>query len=103
MNRADLSPKIFSLLHKTFALLTNAKLKQTGKPMENKCGRCRACIDACLTNALKYSEFNFYPKDRDSIFDAHACSQRLFNMKENPSIGASICGVCIKLCPIGRL
>lgn len=83
-------------------ILTNAKLESTGKPMENKCGSCRACIEACPTKALKYSEFKFYPIDRDRVFNAHACSQRLFKMKDNPLIGASICGVCIKSCPVGR-
>lgn len=82
-------------------ILTNVKLEPTGKPMENKCGNCRACIDACPTKALKYSEFRFYPEERDKVFNAHACNQRLLKMKANPSIGVSICGLCIKSCPVG--
>lgn len=85
-------------------ILTNMPL-QPGKPMKNQCGNCRICIDSCPSGALKYAEFEYYPKKREDILDAEKCSARLDEMKDllsKQSYAATVCGICIKVCPIGK-
>ncbi len=89
-------------------VLTDMPL-QPGKPMKNQCGKCRLCVDSCPSKALKYSNFDFRPASREEIFDPQKCVTRLNKFKENFAqkpyqavYAATICGMCIKVCPIGR-
>lgn len=87
-------------------LLTDMPLK-SGEPMKNQCGTCRLCIEACPTGALKYSDFEYYPMKREDIFNPEKCSSRLEDMKNllsklSPTYAATVCGLCIKVCPIGK-
>lgn len=88
------------------SVLTDMPL-QPGKPMKNQCGECRACIDSCPSKALKYSDFEYYPARREDILDHEKCSNRLDAMKnllakQSQVYAATVCGICIKVCPIGR-
>jgi epoxyqueuosine reductase QueG len=90
------------------SILTNMPL-EPGIPMKNQCGDCRLCIDSCPTGALKYSNFEYHPKSREEIFDAKKCSERLENLKNvllkksfQSAYAATVCGMCIKVCPIGK-
>lgn len=87
-------------------VLTDMPL-QPGKPMKNQCGECRICIDSCPSKALKYSNFEYYPTKREEIIDLEKCSARLDAMKsllskQSQVYAATVCGMCIKVCPIGR-
>ena len=89
-------------------VLTDMPLKP-GKPLKNHCGKCRLCVDSCPSGALKYSEFEFYPPSREEIFEHKKCVARLNKFKEMFSqkpfqapYAAPLCGICIKVCPIGR-
>lgn len=80
-----------------------------GKPMENQCGPCRLCVDSCPSGALKFSGFKLHPASRDEIFDPQKCISRLNKFKEaflkrpnQAAYAAPVCGVCIKVCPIGK-
>ncbi|MEM2128222.1 MAG: 4Fe-4S double cluster binding domain-containing protein [Candidatus Methanomethyliaceae archaeon] len=89
-------------------VLTDMPLKP-GKPLNNQCGKCRLCVDSCPSGALKYSEFESHPRYREEIFDHQKCAARLNKFKEKffqkpfqAAYAAPICGICIKVCPIGR-
>lgn len=82
-------------------ILTDANLKPTGEPMENNCGDCIKCIESCPQKALKYVDFKYYPSKREDALNPKACRERLERMSKNPLIKVLICGICIKVCPIG--
>ncbi|MFW9904800.1 MAG: 4Fe-4S double cluster binding domain-containing protein [Candidatus Thorarchaeota archaeon] len=83
-------------------VLTNIPLKSNKSAIELNCGNCTKCIDACPIQALKPSNFEVYPAKRENVFDAMKCHTRLEKLGKKEHIGVSICGVCIKVCPIGR-
>lgn len=83
-------------------VLSNIPLKP-GKPLENQnCGTCIMCIDSCPIGALKPFDFKEFPKKREEAFDAKRCHARLVKISRMDHIGVTICGVCIKVCPIGK-
>ena len=83
-------------------VLSDIPLK-TGKPLENQnCGNCIMCIDSCPIGALKPFDFKEFPKKREEAFDAKRCHDRLVKISRMDHIGVQICGVCIKVCPIGK-
>jgi len=89
-------------------VLTDMPLKP-GKPIENGCGDCRICVESCPTKALKYSGFLTRPKTREEILDPAKCNMQLNKNKErfasNPptaEVAVTVCGICIKVCPIGK-
>ncbi len=69
-------------------VLTNAPYPP-GEPMDDRCGDCRNCIDACPAGATKESS-------RD--FDLSACHEKLSGFRKLPFIGQHICGICVKVC-----
>jgi epoxyqueuosine reductase QueG len=83
-------------------VLTNIPLKSTKSSIDLTCGNCTKCIDACPIHALKPVSFETYPEKREDAFDAMKCHTRLEKLAQKDFIGVSICGVCIKACPIGR-
>ena len=89
-------------------VLTDMPLKP-GKPMDNGCGECRLCVLICPSKALKYSKFKVRPRSREEIFEASKCYQRLAKNREMLAQrhkmvehAVTICGMCIKVCPIGK-
>lgn len=83
-------------------VLTDIPL-HAGKPFEDQnCGKCTKCIDVCPINALKSFDFKAYPVKREDVLDAKKCHTRLERIRKMEFIGVSICGVCIKVCPIGK-
>lgn len=80
-------------------LLTDAPLEPTGKAMEEQCGSCRECVDACPAQAFTGEPFR--PEEgREVRFDAHACRRYQNEVKE--STGYSVCGMCVYSCPYGQ-
>jgi epoxyqueuosine reductase len=80
-----------------------------GKPLPNGCGVCRLCVVTCPAKAFKHVPFEVRPSSRDEIFDADRCYQYLLRCKEVLATrhhmvdhATPICGVCIKVCPIGK-
>lgn len=83
-------------------VLTNIPLSP-GKPLEDQnCGICTKCIEACPIKALKPIDFKRYPVNREEVFDAKKCHTRLEKISKMEFIDVSICGVCIKVCPVGE-
>ncbi len=81
-------------------ILTDMPL-ETGEPVKNRCGKCRSCIESCIVGALKDSEFEEYPV-REDVFDVERCAAKLKENAADPNIGEMVCGICIKVCPVGR-
>jgi epoxyqueuosine reductase len=80
-------------------VLTDAPLKQTGTPMEPRCGDCTACVDICPAQAFTGRTFRA-DEPREARFDAAACD-RYFKEQEKKQ-GVAVCGLCLWVCPHGR-
>ena len=73
------------------SVLTDAPLK-TGIPLDQPCGKCHVCIDACPVKA--FTGMDFRPEDgREARFDVSKCSDY---RKDHP------CGLCVSACPKGK-
>jgi epoxyqueuosine reductase QueG len=80
-----------------------------GKPILNGCGVCRLCVIKCPVKAFKYVPFEIRPTSREEIFDSDKCYQRLVRNREvlikkhhMVEHAVYICGICVKVCPIGK-
>jgi epoxyqueuosine reductase QueG len=83
------------------SVLTNMPL-EAGEPMKNKCGGCRKCVENCPPKAIKEMEFEDYPESRELVFDVDKCASETGKYLKDLDIGARVCGICIKVCPIGK-
>ena len=82
-------------------VLTNAPLEIDG-PVENRCGKCTRCRDACPAGAIKgVNTGDRYPT-RNHALDFQKCVDKTAEFASLENIGARICGFCIKACPFGR-
>nr|HID60058.1 epoxyqueuosine reductase [Desulfobacterales bacterium] len=83
-------------------LLTDALLTVDG-PIENRCGECTLCRDACPVGAIKGVNTEDYYKSRDDALYFSRCVEKLVGeFSKLPNIRSPICGICIKVCPFGR-
>jgi epoxyqueuosine reductase len=80
-------------------ILTDAPLTPTGTPMEPRCGKCTACVDACPIHAFTGKLFAAH-EPRETRFDAASCD-RYFRAMESAGRPAA-CGMCLYICPFGR-
>jgi epoxyqueuosine reductase len=80
-------------------VLTDAPLEPTGTPMEQRCGTCTQCTDACPLTAITGRTFR-EDEPREARFDASAC-ERYFRELEKDR-GIAVCGMCLYICPYGR-
>lgn len=81
------------------SILTNAPLK-TGSPIDTRCGNCSECVKICPVKAFTGVPFN--PSEpREVRFNAHLCED--YMMKRERSLGERLCGLCVYICPHGRL
>lgn len=80
-------------------ILTNMDVEYDKPIAKSKCGDCIKCLQACPALAIRGE--NWYAGiDREEIFDAKACSEHMSNNYKHIGRG-SVCGLCIKSCPIG--
>ena len=80
------------------AVLTDAPLPVYNGPlMENRCGDCMKCIEACPVHA--YAREPFGEKDSMAGFNTGLCA--VARGVINPT-GWGLCGLCVKACPVGR-
>lgn len=80
-------------------VLTDAPLIP-GTPMDDQCGDCRACVDACPPKALLGR--NFHAEDeRAARVKVDMCEAYRHHLKKNVT-GVQACGMCLYACPVGR-
>lgn len=79
-------------------VLTNAPLKTAEEPMEDRCGKCTDCVDACPVNAFTGRNFS-EDEPRESRYDARRCEKYLQDLERMEKPG--VCGMCIYACPHG--
>lgn len=81
-------------------IFTNCPLSETAESTASVCGDCRLCTDACQAGAIK--GVTWYPGiPREHMFDAQLCNSYMREKFMNIGRG-SVCGICMKVCPIGR-
>ncbi len=80
-------------------VLTNAPLPATGHVMEQRCGTCRECVDACPVHAFTGREF-VPGEPREARYDARACQSYFRELEEQGRV--PVCGMCLYSCPHGR-
>jgi epoxyqueuosine reductase QueG len=74
------------------SVLTDAPLTPTGTPLEDACGDCQVCVDACPAQAFNGQAFRVdEPVERR--FDVRACQAY---QKQT-----LVCGLCLACCPYG--
>ena len=61
----------------------------TNKSIDQDCGKCHKCIEACPAQAIKEK-----PED----FLHLQCFEKLKEFQKKGYVGQYICGVCIKAC-----
>ena len=71
-------------------------------PLENRCGNCRLCAEACVAGAVKDTGTDAYYEKRSEAVDMDKCVAVLKEFKARPEIAAMVCGVCVKVCPYGQ-
>jgi epoxyqueuosine reductase QueG len=59
------------------------------RPVEDGCGKCRACVSACPGGAIGEG-----PED----FDLEKCKNTIEEIRKPANIGSRICGICVKAC-----
>jgi epoxyqueuosine reductase QueG len=80
-------------------VLTDAPL-ETGQPIDNQCGDCRQCVEACPPNAFTGRMFD--PSEpRKARFNIRRCIDYRNHLKEETT-GVRVCGMCVHICPFGR-
>ena len=83
------------------SILTEAPLEIDG-PIENRCGNCTLCRDACPAKAIKGVKTDSHYKNRhEALFFTRCVEQLTENFAWLPGVDAPICGICIKACPFG--
>jgi epoxyqueuosine reductase QueG len=80
------------------SVLTDAEFK-TGKPVETSlCGDCHSCVDRCPAGAIVGYNWSV-DTPRESIYNAFACRDTAKKLARQQGIDATICGICINVCP----
>jgi epoxyqueuosine reductase QueG len=82
-------------------VLTEAPL-EIDATIENRCGNCMLCREACPAGAIKGISTKDHYKDRNEALHFSRCVEKLKGFSKIPEIGAPICGICIKVCPFGK-
>jgi epoxyqueuosine reductase QueG len=80
-------------------VLTDAPLPPDG-PVDDRCGQCRACTEACPASAIKGTAFapDIPMSER---LDAELCDR--YQNKVRDRFGKRVCGLCLASCHFGRL
>lgn len=68
-------------------------------PLDDRCGSCKACVEACPINAIRDRNWEF-GLQRGDLLDYQACNR--FRSSFIPELGRKhSCGYCLLACPWG--
>jgi epoxyqueuosine reductase len=79
-------------------VLTDAPLEPTGRPIEERCGDCKKCVDICPVKAFTGRSFKI-GEAREARYDAKKCDRYCHAMESNGQL--KVCGLCLYVCPFG--
>jgi len=80
------------------SVLTDAEL-ETARPIEaSSCGACRQCVEHCPAKAIVGAHWQT-GVTREHIYNPAACFKMAREFAARTGIKATICGVCINVCP----
>jgi ribosomal protein S18 acetylase RimI-like enzyme len=80
------------------SVLTDAEL-ETAQPTEaSNCGDCRRCVESCPAQAPTGTDWK-PGLAREQIYRAAACLRTARDFAARTGIEATICGICINVCP----
>lgn len=82
-------------------VLTNAPFEENRTMIENKCGACNKCVNACPVQAIKGKNFIEY-EARSERLDVFKCKNYLFD-ELNTSEKIQVCAMCAQACPYSKL
>jgi epoxyqueuosine reductase len=73
------------------------------EPLENRCGTCSACQDACPAQAIRGVNTKTHYASREEALHFDRCRSKVLDeFAKLPHITGGICGVCVAACPFGR-
>lgn len=79
-------------------VLTDAPL-DVAEPIDNEqCDKCNLCVTACPAQALKGQKWQ-PGQEREIIVDVYACCDMARQLCKKIELEATICGICINVCP----
>jgi len=81
-------------------VLTDAPLKVTGQPMEDRCRTCVQCVEVCPVKAFTGQPFREH-EPREARYDASKCDRYFVKMRKKHA-ALAVCGLCLYVCPHGR-
>jgi epoxyqueuosine reductase len=86
------------------SILTDTPVKIKRNTFDtSRCGKCDICVKKCPAQAANGILWNT-TIDRDLFFDAHKCREKCGELaKVRLNIDTRICGICVSVCPIGRM
>lgn len=87
--------------HRLVTILTDMPLV-ADKPLKNRCGSCTECKDNCPANAIKGVPTKDFYNEREEALNLKGCYDKLCQFKMMDGIDATVCGICVKVCPWGR-
>jgi epoxyqueuosine reductase len=71
-----------------------------GTMVQNRCGKCRACVEICPVQAIKDHRPEDRPLPRERAIDVRRCDEHLWDFDRRGL--DRVCGLCIKACPWGK-
>jgi epoxyqueuosine reductase QueG len=80
-------------------VLTDAQLP-AGTPVQQRCGDCMICVDACPVKAFTGRNF-VWGELREARMIPERCQN--YTRAREKVLGAHICGMCVQVCPHGQL
>lgn len=84
------------------AVLTDLEL-EPGEVLNNRCGSCTACTDACPSGAIKDVSTETHYGDRDEALEFSKCADMCLKVfAKRPNMSKPVCGVCVQICPWGQ-
>jgi len=82
------------------SVLTTAPLQAAQTLLEDGCGGCQQCVEACPVRA--FTGRAFHPDEpRSARFDASKCDSYFARMRQSDP-DTAVCGMCLYICPYGR-